>query len=167
MTRAFFRHMISALAVFFVFASGPVSAQTHEIGHWIGIWGLTPAQSLRVCISDLPNGRTSESIMYVLDMSAPLSGAFQEELLIPSGEFRCADIPYAKLVQAGLPPDPTTGAITFRIEVLGQRGRTEERVGANQTRPIGAVMSVDAATGKIETYEGFPEIAGNFRDTAR
>ena len=85
----------------------------------------------------------------------------QRELRVSVGEFQCIDISHAELVAAGLSPDPTTGAITFRIDILGQRGRTEETVGANQNRTIGAVMSVDTATGKIETYVGWDYSLGD------
>ena len=159
MTRRFLRHTISvpaALAFLSVFGSSPIAAQTHEVGHWIGIWGLTPVQSLRTCISESPSSATKPDHAYILGIhDAGGEVVLQRELRVLVGEFHCIDIAHAELVAAGLPPDPTTGAITFRVDILGQRGRTEETVGANQTRTIGAVMSVDAATGKTETYVGW------------
>jgi hypothetical protein len=114
-----------------------------------------------------PAALLADSFWFVKLANSDSLNVVQREVRVPAGGFECSEVPYAELVGAALPPDPVTGAVTFRIEVLGQQGRTEERVGANQNRTIGAFMSVDAATGKNETYEGLPEIAGNFRDTAR
>lgn len=146
--------LLSAFAFISIFASGPVSAQTsvpHQYGSVILV-GLTQAQFLRTCISN--SSRTAIQpppsalhVELIWDSSGEV--VLQQELRVPTGEFRCLDIPYAQLVAAGLPPDPITGAVTFRVDILSPRGEAET-VGANESRTVGAVMSVDAATGKID-----------------
>jgi hypothetical protein len=70
----------------------------------------------------------------------------ERELRPPTAGFQCIDIPHVELVAAGLEPDRTTGAVTFRADI-------RSRVGSKKTRPSGAIMITDAATGKIELYE--------------
>jgi hypothetical protein len=87
-------------------------------------------------------------------------GASANSLRVPAGEFRCVDIPYDELVAAGLPPDPRTGAVMFQILPFIEQGNLFSPggtgiVSTNQTRTVGAVVSVDVATGKIEQWQPF------------
>jgi hypothetical protein len=163
MTRIFLSSRLFTLAVFALgaVASSPTEAQTDVLvvnGTSVGV--LATTQTLKTCVSSSP--RTSanpQPVRFTVVFHGIYNSAgelvLRGELRVPVGGFQCVDVPYAELVAAGLEPDPRTGAITFRIDILSQRGSTDEGVGSNQTRTVGAVMSVDAATGKIETYHGW------------
>ena len=82
----------------------------------------------------------------------------EKQAQVPAGEFRCNYYSYEELIAAGLDPDPTTGATPPFLVVVGS-----ERVGTNRTTNIGAaesitvgaVQSIDVATGKIELHQSF------------
>ena len=164
MTRIVLSNRLFALAVFALgaVASSPTVAQTDVLvvdGTSVGV--LATTQTLKTCVSTSPrtSGRVPTQDFHftkILDRAGLV--VLESELTVPTGGFRCVDVPYAELVAAGLEPDPTTRAITFRVDILSPRGRTEEHVGANQTRTIGAVMAIDTATGKAEFYHGWIEL---------
>ncbi len=162
MIRTILRHMISAfglLTFISAFASSAVSAPSNnpfEIRSYS--WGVATPQTLRVCVNSLPSGvgkdvpTETDSIFYVIDVSGSI--LLKRELRVPPAGFQCLDIPYVELVRAGLQPDPMTGALTFRVDILHPSSRGKVGVGANQIlSPIGAVMNIRATTGQIETYE--------------
>jgi hypothetical protein len=71
----------------------------------------------------------------------------QAELSVPAGEFRCIDIPYDELLRAGFEPDPTTGALTFRVRIPASSQ------GGGKTASVGTLMNIDSLTGKVELYQ--------------
>ena len=54
----------------------------------------------------------------------------ERELHILYGGFQCVDVPYAELVAAGLEPDRTTGALTFRVDILSPVGSKRIKLSA-------------------------------------
>lgn len=161
MTRTFCRTIsaLASLAFMAIFASSPVSAQEDGFGpiaEWFETLSqVSSTQTSRTCIA--VQGLATVPVDIVLNVADSAGDVvLQRDLRIPAGEFRCTDTPYEELVAAGLEPDRTTGAVTFRIDIIRPKtvGANEAiSVGSNQTRAVGAVMSMDTATGKVETYQ--------------
>jgi hypothetical protein len=157
------RHTLSVfvtLALISAFPNGPASAQGSVWGGPLNtaIWGVPPSQTLRICmifvvipnIADAPAASTDkrkQSLYFPEMMNQSGEVLLQAELSVPAGEFRCVDISYDELLRAGLEPDPTTGALSFRVRI-----RADSQDG-NRTESVGAIMNLDSLTGKVELYQ--------------
>ena len=124
------------------------------------VWAISRTQSLRVCAGSQSSAASSESFSFNFTKIENQAGdvILEKQAQVPAGEFRCNYYSYEELIAAGLDPDPTTGATPPFLVVVGS-----ERVGTNRTTNIGAaesitvgaVQSIDVATGKIELHQSF------------
>ena len=143
--------VVTTVTLTSAFGNSLALAQTHEVGHWLGIWSLAEFQSLKTCVSahspqPSSDDRPTEEVAFYFNKIMDQSGdvVFETELRVPLGEFRCVDIPYDDLSD-DIEPDPTTGAVTFQYDLRGNV------MGA--VRPSGAIMIISSRTGKVELYE--------------
>jgi hypothetical protein len=153
MTRILFHGLsaLVALALILVFVSSKADANRNRHLEVASITvGTTQAELLRVCINGLPSqsSDTTEtgSIMDVFDASGSL--LLERELVAPFAGFQCIDLTYEELVAAGLEPDPTTGAVTYRTDLT----RSSEG-GARSPAITGAIMNVGVTSGMIHLYQ--------------
>lgn len=162
MTRTFLRPTISALAALAftsAFSSNPVSAQTHEVGHWLGFFSLAQGQSLSFCFGYSSPASDSAIETEIVSLSLrsiePLEVPVEHELRITAGEFRCLDFSYQDLVDAGFPTDPDT-----RVVVPGTYDVIYEPLLSTGTIPYGAFMLLDDLTGRTQLYEPIGDNGG-------
>lgn len=172
MIRTAFRRtpsVLAALAFASVLASSPASAQTVFMDDYDDyIWSSSSTQTLRICINGISprsarDDRPTEEVTFYFTQIVNHLGdtVLEKELSVPSRGFRCADFPFAELA-AVLPPDPATGAVSFRVDVAsrfsdfpagGSTDASDLALWREQYRVVGSIMLVDTLSGKIETYE--------------
>jgi hypothetical protein len=142
---------LAVLVLVSLFASTSVATQGRHIDVLSYSWGVTQTANLVVCINGSPrsagNRWPTEEMASALVRIANQPGdvVLERQLRAPAGGFQCSEVPYAELLAAGLPPDARAGALTFRVDILLPAG-------SSKTGLSGAVMNVDALTGKIEMH---------------
>ena len=158
------RQIVSALAVAILFTgflgllvvrdSQRAYAQSpaRQAIHFRLVWDAAIMQSIRVCV--VASGQTTtDGIFWFFDQDN--SRLLQKQIVLRSG-FRCVDTTHSELVAAGADMGPA-GEVEVGLAIPSPAQGDLDAV---------SVRTIDVRTGATVVQESFPDIAGNFRDTA-